>query len=263
AATTPPRRLPPPRAQRARAPEEPDAKPPEPAPGPRTTLPRPAPVRTRPFARLPRAGHALALTFDDGPDPRWTPEVLAVLAAHDVRATFFVCGRQAAKHPALLRRITEAGHLVGNHTWDHRRLTGLGRAAVEEQIARTSETVRRATGRAPAWFRAPYGEWDRTVYTLGARHGMEPLAWSVDTEDWSRPGAAAITRRVLAGRAPGPSSCATTAAATAPRRSPRCGASCPASGRRLGPGPPGPTADAGRCEVGRARRRASGRQGGG
>ncbi|MFJ4415007.1 polysaccharide deacetylase family protein [Streptomyces sp. NPDC088925] len=204
AATTPPRRLPPPRAQRARAPEEPDAKPPEPAPGPRTPPPAPPPpVRTRPFARLPRAGHALALTFDDGPDPRWTPEVLAVLAAHDVRATFFVCGRQAAKHPALLRRITEAGHLVGNHTWDHRRLTGLGRAAVEEQIARTSETVRRATGRAPAWFRAPYGEWDRTVYTLGARHGMEPLAWSVDTEDWSRPGAAAITRRVLAGARPG------------------------------------------------------------
>ncbi|WP_432161222.1 polysaccharide deacetylase family protein [Streptomyces sp. NRRL F-5630] len=203
-AAIPPRRLPSPRAHRALLPEAPDAKPTEPAPGPRTPAPAPPPpVRTAPFTRLPRAGHALALTFDDGPDPRWTPEVLAVLAAHEVRATFFVCGRQAARHPALLRRITEAGHLIGNHTWDHRRLTGLGRAAVEEQLARTSETVRRATGRAPAWFRAPYGEWDRTVYALGARHGMEPLAWNVDTEDWSRPGAAAITRRALAGASPG------------------------------------------------------------
>ncbi|EDY43434.2 polysaccharide deacetylase family protein, partial [Streptomyces sp. SPB074] len=171
-------------------------------PRPRTTASA-TPVRTVPFARLSRAGHALALTFDDGPDPRWTPEILAVLAAHEARATFFVCGRQAAKHPALLRRITEAGHLLGNHTWDHRRLTGLGRASVEDELLRTSETVRRATGRAPAWFRAPYGEWDRTVHALGARHGMEPLAWSVDTRDWSRPGAAAITRRVLAGAAPG------------------------------------------------------------
>ncbi|MEU6444134.1 polysaccharide deacetylase family protein [Streptomyces sp. NPDC047046] len=201
-ATTPSRRLPPPRAHRARPPEKTDAKPPEPVPGPRASAPAP-PVRTAPFARLSRAGHALALTFDDGPDPRWTPEVLAVLAAHEVRATFFVCGREAAKHPALLRRITEAGHLIGNHTWDHRRLTGLGRAAVEEEIVRTGETVRRATGRAPAWFRAPYGAWDGSVYALGARHGMEPLAWSVDTRDWSRPGAAAITRSVLAGARPG------------------------------------------------------------
>ncbi|WP_431038600.1 polysaccharide deacetylase family protein [Streptomyces sp. P6-2-1] len=212
AATAPPRRLPSPRAHRALPPpEEHDAKPPEPAPGPRTAPPGPAstapapapPVRGAPFSRLSHAGHALALTFDDGPDPRWTPEVLAVLAEHGVRATFFVCGREAAKHPALLRRITDAGHLIGNHTWDHRRLTGLGHAAVEEQIARTSETVRRATGRDPAWFRAPYGEWDRAVYRLGARHGMEPLAWSVDTEDWSRPGTATLTRRVLAGARPG------------------------------------------------------------
>ncbi|WP_368073202.1 polysaccharide deacetylase family protein [Streptomyces sp. SolWspMP-sol7th] len=183
-----------------------------------------------------------------------------MLAAQDVRATFFVCGRQAAKHPALLRRITEAGHLVGNHTWDHRRLTGLGRAAVEEQIARTSETVRRATGRAPAWFPRPLRRVGphRVHARRPARHGTARLE--------RRHGGLGAPRR-RRHHPPRPRRGAPRGRRAVPRRRRRprpdghraAALPAPPQGGRLGPGPPGPTTDAGRCEVGRGRRRASGR----
>jgi peptidoglycan/xylan/chitin deacetylase (PgdA/CDA1 family) len=145
----------------------------------------------------------MVLSFDDGPDPRYTPDILRVLKAHDVRAMFFVCGEMAADNKDLLRRMSDEGHVVGNHTWSHPLLTRLGRSAIRSQMERTSDVVEETYGERPGWFRAPYGAWNRAAFQIGAELGMEPLAWTVDTLDWTTPGARAIERRVVRGAGPG------------------------------------------------------------
>ncbi|MCB5165470.1 polysaccharide deacetylase family protein [Streptomyces bambusae] len=166
---------------------------------------RPAkpPVRTRPLLDMPPAGSSMALTFDDGPDPRYTPKILDTLARHDVKAVFFVCGEMATEHRDLLRRMADEGHVIGNHTWTHPLIPRLSRPALDREIRRTSELVDRVTGTAPVWFRAPFGAWNRAAFEIGADLGMEPLAWTVDTLDWQEPGTSTIVTRVLRGAAPG------------------------------------------------------------
>ncbi|MFI5860177.1 polysaccharide deacetylase family protein [Streptomyces sp. NPDC051546] len=163
-------------------------------------------VRTRPILELPAGAHtasAMTLTFDDGPDPRYTPGILDTLARHGVRAMFFVCGEMAVDNQDLLRRMVAEGHVIGNHTWTHPQLTKISRPAMASEIGRTSEVVQQAVGSAPSWFRAPYGAWNRAAFEIGAELGMEPLAWTVDTLDWTEPGTTAIVSRVLKQAAPG------------------------------------------------------------
>ncbi|MDH6223233.1 peptidoglycan/xylan/chitin deacetylase (PgdA/CDA1 family) [Streptomyces sp. MJP52] len=166
---------------------------------------RPArtPVRDEPFLRVGGLGRTVVLTFDDGPDPRYTPQVLKTLREHRIHAMFFVCGNMAKAHPDLVRQMTEEGHVVGNHTWSHPLLTRLPRSAVRGEMERTSEIVERTCGARPAWFRAPYGAWNRDAYRFGAELGMEPMAWTVDTLDWRTPGAGAIAARVEEQASPG------------------------------------------------------------
>ncbi|MFJ3876449.1 polysaccharide deacetylase family protein [Streptomyces sp. NPDC090077] len=163
-------------------------------------------VRTRPILELPAGpdtGNAMVLTFDDGPDPRYTPAILDTLARYGVRAMFFVCGEMATENRALLRRIAAEGHVIGNHTWTHPLIPSLSRSALEAEIGRTSEVVHQVTGQAPLWFRAPYGAWNRAAFEIGADLNMEPFAWTVDTLDWKEPGSTTIVSRVLAGAGPG------------------------------------------------------------
>ncbi|WP_345983748.1 polysaccharide deacetylase family protein [Streptomyces sp. DSS69] len=166
---------------------------------------RPArpPVRTRPFEKLPDLGHSIVLSFDDGPDARYTPNILATLRKHQVRAMFFVCGEMADANPDLLRAMADDGHVIGNHSWSHPLVPGLSRAAIRSELGRTSETVETVLGAAPLWYRAPYGAWNRNSFEIGADLGMEPMAWTVDTLDWTTPGTGTIVRRVLDGAAPG------------------------------------------------------------
>ncbi|CCK25783.1 oligosaccharide deacetylase [Streptomyces davaonensis JCM 4913] len=171
--------------------------------GPPRAAPRHVPVRRTPLLRMTGRGRTMVLTFDDGPDPRYTPAVLDTLAEYDVRAMFFVCGEMAAARPDLLARMAEEGHVVGNHTWSHPLLTRLTRRQIRSQMERTSDVVEEATGERPQWFRAPYGAWNRAAFQLGAELGMEPLAWTVDTLDWTTPGARTIVGRVTDGAAPG------------------------------------------------------------
>ncbi|WP_405792820.1 polysaccharide deacetylase family protein [Streptomyces sp. NBC_01506] len=161
------------------------------------------PVRTEPFLEMPDLGHSMVLTFDDGPDPHYTPGILETLRAHDVRAMFFVCGEMAAVQPDLLREMADDGHIVGNHTWSHPELPKLRPARIRTEMERTSEVIERTLGRPPVWFRAPYGSWNRHTFRIGADLGMEPLAWTVDTLDWKSPGTGKIVRRVLDGAGPG------------------------------------------------------------
>ncbi|MEU0473840.1 polysaccharide deacetylase family protein [Streptomyces olivaceus] len=165
--------------------------------------PRRPPVRSEPILRIAGPGRTMMLTFDDGPHPEYTPQILDTLAKHDVRATFFVCGEMADYNRDLLSRMADEGHVVGNHTWSHPQLTRLTRRRIRSEMERTSEVVEQAYGDPPRWFRAPYGAWNRATFELGSELGMEPLAWTVDTLDWTTPGTGTIVDRVEDGAAPG------------------------------------------------------------
>ncbi|MFQ6198837.1 polysaccharide deacetylase family protein [Streptomyces sp. NPDC000405] len=145
----------------------------------------------------------MALTFDDGPSPQYTPQVLDRLRDHRVRATFFVCGDNVVRYPAVVRRIVREGHTLGNHTWSHPRLDGLVTADVRDQIQRTQDVITRISGHRPVLFRAPYGRFTDSALALCAELGLRPISWSVDPKDWANPGAGTIAGRVLAGAAGG------------------------------------------------------------
>lgn len=159
----------------------------------------------------------MVLTFDDGPDPRYTPHILDTLAEYDVRATFFVCGEMADWNRDILARMSDEGHIVGNHTWSHPLLTKMTRGQIRSEMERTSDVIEDAYGERPQWFRAPYGAWNRAAFQLGSELGMEPLAWTVDTLDWDTP--ASPTSSTRSRTAPPPASwCSrTTPGATGPR----------------------------------------------
>ncbi|MEU6275269.1 polysaccharide deacetylase family protein [Streptomyces populi] len=160
-------------------------------------------VRHEPFSRVSGRGRTMVLTFDDGPDPHYTPEILRVLREYGVHGMFFVCGQMAAVNKDLLGEMADGGHVVGNHTWSHPLLTTLSRSEIRSEMERTSDVIEDACGEPPAWFRAPYGEWNRAAYQIGAELGMEPMAWTIDTLDWSRPGTRTIVGTVQKQAAPG------------------------------------------------------------
>ncbi|MER6958154.1 MULTISPECIES: polysaccharide deacetylase family protein [unclassified Streptomyces] len=171
--------------------------------GPPRTTPGRTPVRREPLLRMTGQGRTMVLTFDDGPDPRYTPGILDTLAEYEVPAMFFVCGEMAADNQELLGRMADEGHIVGNHTWSHPLLTGLTRRRIRSEMSRTCDVIEEGYGERPRWFRAPYGAWNRAAFQLGAELGMEPLAWTVDSLDWTSPGTGAIVERVEQGAAPG------------------------------------------------------------
>jgi len=160
--------------------------------GPPHSAPRKTLVRHEALMRVSGRGRTMVLTFDDGPDPRYTPHILDTLAEYDVRAMFFVCGEMAVDNKDLLARMADEGHVVGNHTWSHPLLTRLSRSRIRSEMERTSDVIEDAYGERPEWFRAPYGAWNRAAFQIGAELGMDPLAWTVDTLDWTTPG----TRRI-------------------------------------------------------------------
>lgn len=137
----------------------------------------------------PQRPGELALTFDDGPNPAWTPRLLDILAEHDVRATFFMVGRHAQAEPTLTRRVSDAGHLIGNHSWSHPNLARSSRLQIREELTRSSDTLAQITGKPIRFFRPPYGA--RRPYVLRAARdlGMTPVTWNAMTSDWVDPSA--------------------------------------------------------------------------
>ncbi|WP_189299654.1 polysaccharide deacetylase family protein [Streptomyces cinerochromogenes] len=171
--------------------------------GPPRAAPRKLKVREEPILRISGRGRRMVLTFDDGPHPEYTPHILDTLAHYGVRAMFFVCGECVVENKELLARMADEGHVVGNHTWTHPLLTELDRGEIRDEMESTSDAIEDAYGERPQWFRAPYGAWNRAAFQLGADMGMEPMAWTVDTTDWSEPGTDTIVDRVEEGAAPG------------------------------------------------------------
>lgn len=120
-----------------------------------------------------------ALTFDDGPDPEFTPIVLDILARYDVRATFFMMGWNAATHDELARAVVAAGHEIGNHTWSHQNLAFANGEETFEQLHRGAEAIEDATGVRPGWFRPPRGQLSGFSIRHATMLGVDTVLWSV------------------------------------------------------------------------------------
>jgi peptidoglycan/xylan/chitin deacetylase (PgdA/CDA1 family) len=153
--------------------------------------------------RGPATARRVALTFDDGPDPAWTPRVLDLLAEGRVRGSFFVVGERAARAPEVVRRIAAEGHEVASHAWTHRSLWLLGPRATESAVGRTHELLIALTGQAPRHFRPPWGMVNAALYGALRRHGERLVFWSLQPEGLRPVPAERQVRHVLERAHPG------------------------------------------------------------
>jgi peptidoglycan/xylan/chitin deacetylase (PgdA/CDA1 family) len=145
----------------------------------------------------PQRPGELALTFDDGPNPAWTPRLLEVLASHNVHAIFFMVGSHAQAQPELVRRVVAAGHLIGNHSWSHPNLAYSSTSRIHEELSRTKQTLEQITGAPIRYFRPPFGARRPEVLRTARRLGMTPVLWNAMTSDWKDPSADAIAKRLM------------------------------------------------------------------
>jgi len=145
----------------------------------------------------------IALTFDDGPWPKYTEAVLAELAKYDVKATFFMIGRQVYRYPNLTKRIRAEGHALGNHTQGHLYSSKASPAQVREQMAECQTAIQKVAGVKPNWYRPPGGILTPVVGRETSRYGLKVAMWTVDPQDWRRPPVTAIVQRVVKNAKPG------------------------------------------------------------
>jgi peptidoglycan-N-acetylglucosamine deacetylase len=156
------------------------------------------------FSLIHVDGPYIAMTFDDGPSATLTPRLLDILAAHHIRATFFVIGENVAEHPEVVARAAREGHEIGNHSWSHPNLARLSDDAVRRQLWRTDDAIKNATGIRPRLLRPPYGS--ITARQKGWIHNefvYEIILWDVDPYDWKRPGPSVVRNRILKETRPG------------------------------------------------------------
>lgn len=145
----------------------------------------------------------IALTFDDGPHPSYTPRLLELLRAKKVKATFFVIGFMAEKYPELVRDIALSGHEVGNHSFSHVTLTKISQedALIEYEAANLA--VAKITGRQPRYCRPPGGDFNNAVIDAGALAGLTTVLWTDDPGDYANPGDETLLARLLRKLTPG------------------------------------------------------------
>jgi polysaccharide deacetylase family sporulation protein PdaB len=149
------------------------------------------------FSEVKTDQKVVALTFDDGPNPPYTNQLLDVLNEYHVPATFFLVGRNAEKYPDVVRRIVAEGHQVGNHTYNHVDLLKADRKTIAEEIDKTSSVIEAITGQRPKVVRPPHGFRDAVVIEMMTERNLKVVEWSVSSRDWTNPGADAIVSRTL------------------------------------------------------------------
>lgn len=147
-------------------------------------------------------GKRIALTFDDGPLSAYTEQILDILQSYGVRATFFLCGKDVEQYPEIVRRIHSEGHTLGNHTWSHPYLYFMSRNGIAKEIDQTQNTIQKATGYIPKFFRPPYGGRWFGLYPVLRERKMKLIQWSVDGYDWKLD-ADGVVATVCAGLSPG------------------------------------------------------------
>ncbi|MBQ6695083.1 MAG: polysaccharide deacetylase family protein [Lachnospiraceae bacterium] len=135
----------------------------------------------------------IALTFDDGPHPYYTEQLLDGLQERGVVATFFVTGEHAKLHPDIIKRMQEEGHLIGNHTYSHTQLRSDNREVFCEELMRTNEVLKEITGEEIIYVRPPYGSWDKS---FEQELNMIPVLWTVDPLDWCSNDVSCVVRSV-------------------------------------------------------------------
>lgn len=145
----------------------------------------------------------IALTFDDGPDPRYTPLILDILKQYDAKATFFVMGARAAAYPDLIRRMQREGHAIGNHTYWHPNLAKHEVATTRWEVQETEKILNNILGYRPRLFRAPYGALNEDIVRELARLDYSVVGWSVDSLDWRQLPRDEVARNVLSNIHPG------------------------------------------------------------
>ncbi|WP_245247255.1 MULTISPECIES: polysaccharide deacetylase family protein [unclassified Paenibacillus] len=149
---------------------------------------------------VPTDEKIIALTFDDGPDPSDTPEILDLLNQYGAKATFFVIGKRVEKYPDLVKREVGEGHEIANHTYSHpyfkKRIPG---EKVQDEILKAEQIILDTTGLKPSLFRPPGGYYGENLVNASKKSGYLVVMWSwhQDTEDWNRPGVTKIVNKVL------------------------------------------------------------------
>lgn len=169
-----------------------------PSVSPTATWVTPTQVASSPPPSEDSAGRGVVyLTFDDGPS-EWTPRVQRILADEGIQATFFTVGQNVAALPTTVQALQQGGMSVQSHSWSHRDLTTLKPGRLADDLSRTTEVIRNVSGVAPTCVRPPYGAHDKKVDKTISKLGLRAQYWDVDPEDWSKPGAKKIVKRVLA-----------------------------------------------------------------
>ncbi len=149
-------------------------------------------------------GPYIAMTFDDGPSATLTPKLLDLLAAHHIKATFFVIGENVAEHPEIVARAAREGHEIANHSWSHPNFGKMSDESVRRQLQQTDDAIKNATGKRPTLLRPPYGSITaREKRWIHDEFGYGIILWDVDPYDWKRPGPAVVRARILKETRPG------------------------------------------------------------
>ena len=160
-----------------------------------------SPIRT--YRSVDTDAKRIALTFDDGPHPHQTREILDVLAKYDVRATFFMVGENVVNYPDAAKAVAQAGHEIGNHTFSHCRVSASKAEELEHEMERCEEVIEECCGCETRLFRPPEGCITPFVESCAVEEDYSLILWSLDTRDWEGRSAEAITRAVLKEIRPG------------------------------------------------------------
>jgi len=156
------------------------------------------------YNRVDVDGPYVAITFDDGPSATLTPQLLDMLKARGMHATFYVVGENAERYPDILKRMVAEGHEIGNHSYNHPAFTKLGADGVRSQIQRTSDAITAATGTPPKTLRPPYGATSPYItHRINEEFGMKVIMWQVDPLDWKYRDSGRVSAAIIKEAKPG------------------------------------------------------------
>lgn len=139
----------------------------------------------------------IALTFDDGPHPEYTPQILRILKKYKIKATFFLVGMMAERRPDLVKAISRDNHLVGNHSFHHQNLVGMSKKRAEAEWLACNNVIKSILGKSPQFCRPPGGDYNDAVFEVATKRGLTTVLWTDDPGDYSSPGREFIERNIL------------------------------------------------------------------
>ena len=156
-----------------------------------------APAKSLEQVRWKPLPGTVTLTFDDGPNPKYTQQILKILRDNNIKATFFVMGWSAKKHPELIKRMIAEGHAVASHTNSHPKLTKISQSKLLAEVVGPRDIIKNITGKAPVCLRPPYGIGNSRVSQFIRQHGMIMVPMGFNSFDYKRPGVEKLTNWVV------------------------------------------------------------------